>query len=214
MENQTSITVEYERCPWDESHILEIYRNSRSVDPDGRWHPIVSSGPLGFYRLHHSKIFQVVYSDSRNELLDEILDSEPPASEDDAEWTIIRWPDMSYSLTSSFCRTFGPFRAQYAINNTLRPYALRLSEFRADLHGIADFASLEAGCLRDAMERLRFLESLCIRLNKSIEIFLDFEWSAATSALLNVPSKPESTEFIWDFPSNVTIPGPKRRRSF
>jgi len=133
-------------------------------------------------------------------------------SDEDAEWLIVKHFDpVYYSIGTKFTETYGPFRGIDQVDDFLRPYALRLGTFEGRTRGFADFGELESGCWLDAMERLRFLEAVCLEANRSVDEALSRIWNAWNDVLVLQASKASDPDDIAPLPESVPRSGPKRR---
>jgi hypothetical protein len=52
--------ITYEQCPWDEKHVLSLYRNIKVVEAEGRWHPISVERGLAIRTKEGSQVFAVL----------------------------------------------------------------------------------------------------------------------------------------------------------
>jgi hypothetical protein len=203
----------YEQCPFDLAHVRALYRVLPEVVQDGGWHPIPAGAPFAFYRVHPRGFFQAVYSQEPHRLLDEVLASDPPESEDDASWLLVREDaeDPCYSLASVFTRTFGPARIHDQVNEWLSPFGLRLGPWEDDMRGFADFALLEAGAWADAMRRLKWLEAMTLEVNRAVEEWIAAQWGRIEDVLRASAERNEDPEEVAELPDLGFPQGPKWR---
>ncbi len=176
--------ITYEQCPWDLDHVSQIYRSIKDFKTDGDWHEIPGGVGSAWYRIWDQRIFTMIVFEERNELLEEVMAGPPPLSEEDAEWTLVKHPRGDYSIGSEFSRTFGRFDVIEEVNDWLNPFGLGLEEFNGDSQGFAFFESLEPECWLDAMERLRFLEAVCLDANRAANMSLKAVWGSIRRPLM------------------------------
>ena len=204
----------YEQCPWDRKHVVSIYRNIPDPVADGEWRAIPCPKPFARYRVWNGETFQAIYgNDPESPLGREVMAQTPPRSEEDTGWVLMSEPQR-YALSSVFAIAPEPFRYQEAVNGWLAPYALcLLRDPDGGERGWADFANLEPGCLKDAMDRLLFLEAACREATARVEEALVAVWGAHRPALLRGVEGHADPEEIADLPAELPRSGPKSREA-
>lgn len=189
----------YEQCPWDQEHVEALYPvlKGRLVS-DGLWHDIPNESGMpwvGRYRVTGSSsrgYFQAVYADdvhqpggaAPNMVFSQLSAMEPVQTEDDAEWSVWHLQEADedssassdssgdsiwYALSSTFATTPGQFAHQQAVDDWLGRHGLGLEPDERFVEGVAYFEAIEPGCLLDAMQRLRWLETVFAELNQHLE---------------------------------------------
>jgi hypothetical protein len=162
--------AQYEQCEWDQRHVEAIYRNlAARISADGQWHDIPTGpGAVGRYRVVGERYFQAVYADAANPVFEALMAMDPVETEDDAEWEIWQESEGAYAITSTFALTPGPFEHQPVVDEWLWRHGLGLKPEEHFVQGIAYFTEIDAGCVRDAMERLTWLENAFVDLNERL----------------------------------------------
>jgi len=157
--------VMYEQCPWNEEHVRQIYRNLASELIDGEWRNFPTlPRDVGAYRVFANRTFQAIYSRKKHSLFQELLCLEPPDSEDDAEWDLLKERGV-YHVSSSFAKTF---RTMLPVDNTaaiLRENSMDIVDMGTFMRGEAFFRTLTTDNLGLAMRKLTFVENLCMAAN-------------------------------------------------
>lgn len=202
----------YEQCPWDQDHVGSIYRNLHGmIVVDGQWHAFPPMPQhIGQYRVYNQQYFQAVYARSYNPVFEALLAMSPVDTKDDAEWIIwkLTWAEKAYALTSPFAVTPGPFEHHAEVADWLYRHGLGLVyDNTYGLRGVAYFTDIEPGCLRDAMDRLVWLENAIIHLNLRLEQISQDFWGEAKRDSDVVLDQLPST-----FPSDEIVPVPERFR--
>lgn len=203
----------YEQCPFNLNHVESLYRNLPNVIPDGAWHELPTGRPYTLYRVHSERFFQAVFSKEDHVLLQEVLACDPPETQDDASWLLIREDadDPCYSITSVFTRTFGLARIHEEVNRWLTPFGLRYDSWEDGARGFADFAPLEPGAWADAIKRLSWLESINLEVNRSIEEKIAGFWGRYEDSLRFAGDQCQDPNELAELPDFGFPQGPKRR---
>ncbi|GEM_PF-4728970 len=155
--------IEYEQSML-ESHIQEHNLSSK-------WEkrPSKDGYSVRYERLFEGSIFQAVHARLEDETITRLMSIRPPEIQDDGQWTITKNPNSGYTVTSGFAISYGPFEWQQAMNDWLPTYGLGLISVMGYVQGEAYFSEVESGCFADALKRLHWLESFCVRVNIQVE---------------------------------------------
>lgn len=205
-------SVNYEQCPWDEGHVRAIYRRLSEIVADGEWHLFPDNGARGHYRVFEGRTFQVIFGKGDEAVYPRLLQLDPPDIEDDAEWTVLCDPEEDVVLlTSTFCRTFGPFSGINLICETLNSFALELIKYRGDIWGAVYVEDIETDMMEEAMARLRAIEKITLQVNKAIDAQISTMWDDLTAEMREAEeASPE--EEVLDIPASYRPRGPKFRQ--
>ena len=204
----------YEQCPWEELHVREIYRN---LPPDGlkvdSWEefPKVPGAPdsVRRYRICDDRWFQAVFARRPNMVVDQLMQMLAVDTQDDAEWQIWRPSHMEgYALSSTFAVTPNLYDGGPELLDWLFRHALDVERGGPDSVGVAYFTELAPGCLRDAMERLAWLENAILDLNRGLVGLAEGFWRDARDS-----SDAEAEQLPADWCPDEIIPPPARYRS-
>lgn len=177
--------TDYEQCPWIKKHVEAIYRNLRGmIVADGQWHDFPPlPRHIGKYRVYGGRYFQAIYARTPNHVLGSLMNMPPVETEDDAEWSIwqLDW-GQGYALTSRFALTPGPFDHHAGVADWLYRHGLGLIPENGSVRGVAYFTNIEPGCLRDAMDRLIWLENAILHINRELQELSRKHWDELKQA--------------------------------
>jgi hypothetical protein len=210
----------YEQCIWDQAHVEAIYPILKGLlTADGRWHEIAlattESYGLARYRVFREQSFQAIFAKSFNPVVEALTDMDPVQTEDDAEWAVWRLENgAGYALSSTFAVTPGPFLHQPEVDKWLWRHGLGLEPFNFYVEGVAYFLEIEPGCLRDAMDRLAWLESALEELRDKYEAAGRAFWSELkkeSDTLLQPEDDSRESDEILLLPPRYPRTGPKQR---
>lgn len=166
--------MDYEQCEWYPQHVAAIYRSISPILDDGAWHPYGPSGRCA-YRVWNKRIFQSV---SRRGIAfeEQIMAYDPPLTDEDAEWKLVKFDDHNYGIASKFTMTYPLLPELELVETKLLEYNLGFEELDHDNFGVAYFGDLNPHDWRDAMEMLCYLEAICLQVNREIETALMVSW--------------------------------------
>ena len=208
-------TTTYEQCPWKQEHVEAIYPSLRGLlMNDNEWHdfPPIGKG-VAQYRIAQESYFQVVSAKTSNNLLNQLKGMSPPATDDDAEWTI--WQSRnSYVITSIFTITPGPFQDTAETAEWIYRHGLGFEPHPKGMQGVAYFPDVESDCLLDAIERLSWLESAILSLNGRFEQTSRESWGEArdkSDSIVNALDSSFDQSEIIPVPYQHSISTPKHR---
>jgi hypothetical protein len=105
----------------------------------------------------------------------------PVGIPDDTEWRVWQWfeedpPKTGFGVTSDYAITFGPFGWQARLDDWLDVYGLQIEvkDRYVEIHSY--FADLESGCFADAVKRLHWAESICVEINRRVDLTAGTMW--------------------------------------
>ncbi|MEA2554522.1 MAG: hypothetical protein QOJ65_2698 [Fimbriimonadaceae bacterium] len=160
----------YEQMPYEKA---EATARFGSVIPRGSgWVRRKIKDHVILIRVWNDLYVQVLRGEENNPHLERARSLEPVPVDDDADWIVYPFPgedETGYTITSGFAITYGSFECLNAVNPWLRPYGLDIIDAGDAVRGQAHFSELESGCFADAVLRLRWLESFCVRVNARVE---------------------------------------------
>jgi hypothetical protein len=163
--------LSYELCPYERLHVLEIYRGLASCVIDGRWREKPGKY-LGrcVYRVSRD-MFQVLYSRRPGTLFEALMDVEPPVTEDDGDWTILRRSRKEAPLlTSPFCTIPAVSGFELLDHALLERFGFFFDQIKGTKSetAYAVLQSLEPAAVLDAMTRLKYLEQWVLETNRKL----------------------------------------------
>jgi hypothetical protein len=108
-------------------------------------------------------------------------------------WQIESYEDH-FAITTKEALTVGAFKWHDEIQEQIDTFGLELRPHSKGLKGYSHFDVLEEGCLRDAIERLYWLESCCWIINRMVAKSTQTAWNEAIEKALSktpIPADPD-----------------------
>lgn len=200
--------VDYEQCEWYPQHVAAIYRSISPILDDGTWHAYGPSGRWA-YRVWNQRIFQSV-SRRGTAFEQQIMACDPPLTDEDAEWKLVKFDDHNYGIASKFTMTYPLLPELELVESKLLEYNLGFEELDHDNFGVAYFGGLNPHDWREAMEKLCYLESICLQVNREMETALRASWNQFAFLSEPIPECPD--DHVPDHLPGIKKSGPKWRQ--
>lgn len=210
--------VKYSQCVWNEESIAS--RNSDIIKPlmaDNHWHLFSEEAiELGYYRVYEGRYFQTLSRMGEINSLADFMALTPAAIGHDSDWLIWQLiednPSEGYGITSQFATTPGPFPYHQSICTWLSRHALDLEAYDTFVQGVAYFGDLEGDQLKDAIQRLDWLELVFRDVNQLIINYSGEFWKGIKlQSDMVAASNPEYNEEIIPTPDTYESMGWKKR---
>jgi len=172
------LVVTYEQFPFDAARVRSLAGSHQSGTDPGVWNAVQGKiAGCAIWRIGQGHRVQILKSESNCIMMDSLKLVEAMDTEDDGDWQVTSGGKGSgFSVTSGFAITYGEFPWQGELNDWLCLYGLELRHRVGCVQGEAHFSEISTMSFHNALRRLHWLESFCVRVNRQVELTAKRTW--------------------------------------